>query len=128
MSTTTDLKSGRYNELEGIALSAVFRSLPLFLMMAWQLKHRSGFALFNQPGVALTLAVMTSVAFPVLLRYLELRFPDGYRGSCEPSFYDASLSVPQKLLGWCKNRKWESAGNAILAVLLTVYVGVKGSF
>jgi hypothetical protein len=128
MSTTTVLKSGRYNELEGIALSAVFRSFPFFVMMAWLLKRHTGIASFSQPGVALILAIVASVSFPVLLRYLELKFPDGYRGSCEPSFYDASLSVPQKLLGWCKNRKWESASNAILLLLLVVYVGVKGGF
>jgi hypothetical protein len=128
MSTNTVLKSGRHNELEGIALSAVFRSLPFFVVMAWLLKHHTGIALFSQPGVALILAVMASVSFPVLLRYLELKFPNGYRGSCEPSFYDANLSVPQKLLGWRKNQKWESGSNAFVVVSLLFYAGVTGGF
>ena len=72
--------------------------------------------------------MIASAAFPALLRHLELKYPDGYRGSCEPALYDARLTVPQKLLGWCKNRKWESAWNAVMAVLLVVYVCVKGSF
>ena len=128
MNTITIQKSDRRNELEGIVLSAVFRSFPFFVMMAWLLKRHSGLALFSQPGVGLILAALASVASPVLLRRLEVKYPDGYRGSCEPSFYDASRSVPQKLLGWFKARKWEACWNVFLLVLLAVYVGVKGSF
>jgi len=128
MDTITLLKSDRRNELEGTALSTVCRHFPSFIMMAWLLKRHSGIALFSQPNVGLILAAMAAVAFAVLLRYLEVRFPDGYRGSCEPSFYDASRSVPQKLLGWFENRKWEAPWNVFLLVLLAAYVSVKGSF
>ncbi len=128
MNTMSVQKSDYRNELEGIGLSALFRSLPFFLVVAWMAKHKSGIAFFAQDGVALALAVMISAALPTLLRALELKSPDAFPGSCEPCFYDARLSVPQKLKAWCTKRKGESAWNAIMVVLMIVYVVVKGSF
>jgi hypothetical protein len=130
MATITARKSDRHNQLEGLALSAVFKFLPLFLMLAWLLKHRSGIPFFSQPGVALMLAVAASVSYPWLQQVLELKFPRAFRGACEPSFYDASLSVPQKLQGWVTNRRSlrEIAGNAIAIVLVLILVSKTGGF
>ncbi len=122
MNTEIALKSGRYNELEGIALSVLCRSFPFFVMIAWLLKHHTGVALFSQPGVAFTLAVIAAVLFSPLLRFLEVKL--GH----EPSFYDASLSAPKKVLGFFKNRKWEAAWNARVLVVLVVYACMYGSF
>ncbi len=130
MSTTTALKSDRHNRLEGLALSAVFKSFPLFAMVGFLLKHRSGIPFFGLPGVGLILAVAASAVYPLLQQVLERKFPRAFRGSCEPSFYDASLSVPQKLMGWFKNPKAlrEIAANVIAIWLVAVIVVKLGAF
>ena len=61
MNTMSVQKPEYRNELEGIGLSVLFRSLPFFLVVAWMAKHKSGIAFFAQDGVALALATDPSM-------------------------------------------------------------------
>jgi hypothetical protein len=119
MSQNAARKSDRTNQLEGMVLSALFHALPWFAMIALLLKRRSGIPFLGLPGVTLVLAIAASLLYAYLMR-------DGG----EPSFYDARLSVPQKLRGWITNRAalWQVLSNAFAVVLIALYVCVVGGF
>ena len=92
MSTLTALKSRHYNQLEGVALSAVLQGLLLCAPATLLLKVHGNVHILSHLPVAVAFAVIASVLYALLVQYLGFRFPDAFRDTYEPLFYDPGLS------------------------------------
>ena len=124
MSTLTVLKSCRYNQIEGVALSAVLQGLLLSAPATLLLKVHGNVHILSHPAVAVAFAVTASVLYALLVQYLGFRFPDAFRDTYEPLFYDPGLPVSGKVRRWITRRGAfrQVAGNAILLMLMVVFV------
>ena len=124
MSTLTALKSRHYNQLEGVALSAVLQGLLLCAPATLLLKVHGNVHILSHLPVAVAFAVIASVLYALLVQYLGFRFPDAFRDTYEPLFYDPGLSVSGQVRRWITRRRAfrQVAGNAILLMLMVVFV------
>ncbi len=124
MTTLTALKSRHYNQPEGVALSAVLQGLLLCAPATLLLKVHGNVHIFSHLPVAVAFAVIASVLYALLVQYLGFRFPDAFRDTYEPLFYDPGLPVSGKVRRWITRRRAfrQVAGNAILLMLMVVFV------
>jgi hypothetical protein len=84
------------NRLEGFALAAIFQGFPNFAGAALILK------LVHHPiaGGAVFFVVAASVFHALLTPWLGPKFPNFFKNSYEPLFFDANLSFAEKLSRW----------------------------
>jgi hypothetical protein len=124
MSTLTALKSRHYNRLEGVALSAILQGLPFCAAVTILLKVHGKVHLFGHPAIGVVFAATTSILYALLVQYLGFRFPDAFRDTYEPLFYDPGLSVAGKVRRWITRRRAfrQVFGNAMLMILVAVLV------
>jgi hypothetical protein len=97
MNAATASKSAAANRWQGIALTAL-QGLPGFTGSALLLKL-FGARIVNQPGGAAIFIVMACAMLGVAAAWLAPKFPKMFR-NYEPLFFDATLSVEQKVHGW----------------------------
>ena len=110
----------RFNRLEGIALSAVLQGLPTFAGAALLLKLVGSQAIGNFSGGAAVFVVSTSILYGLGVAFLAPRWPRLFQASHEPVFFDASLSIKDRVAAWLAQPKTslQLLTNVILISLL----------
>jgi hypothetical protein len=93
-------KSRRLNMLEGMTLSAVLQGLPTFAAAVLVLKFVGTSEIVGQTGGAAIFVVLTMVFYALTVPFLGPKFPRFFRKSYEPIFFDATLSLGEKLSQW----------------------------
>src|SRR6185437_2401076 len=97
MNATTAPKSAAANKCEGIILTAL-QALPAFSGSALLLKLFNA-RIVNQPAGAVIFVLIACATLGLVTPWLAPKFPNGFK-NYEPLFFDASLSVGQKVQGW----------------------------
>ncbi|QPF83752.1 hypothetical protein IC762_29285 [Bradyrhizobium genosp. L] len=92
-------KSSAQNRLEGFALSAVFQGLPTFASAVLILKVMGAREIVTERGGAAIFVAIASIIYALIAPKLAAWFPRMQNGH-EPLFYDASLSVSDKIAQW----------------------------
>jgi hypothetical protein len=78
----------------------------------------------NDTGGALIFVLMTSILYGVVMPWLAPKFPRFFSNSYEPLFFDASLSLSEKVLRWRTQPKasLQLLTNVVMLSLLAVAV------
>jgi hypothetical protein len=93
-------KSPQTNRLEGFALTALFQGFPTFAAAVLLLKVAGGEEVFVQSGAgAAIFVVVTTILFALIMGWLGPKYPRFFN-TYEPLFYDATLSLSEKLTRW----------------------------
>ncbi|WP_247454623.1 MULTISPECIES: hypothetical protein [unclassified Bradyrhizobium] len=92
-------KSSLHNALEGLALTATLQSFPTFAAAAFLLKLVGNHDLVGDPGVAIFVAI-ASLAHALL----AVSFPHLFKTVYEPKFFEAHLSLADKITAWRTQR------------------------
>jgi hypothetical protein len=101
MNAITAPKSPAQNRLEGFALTAIFQGLPTFAAAVLMLKLVGAREIVTERGGAAIFVVLASLIYALVTPRLASWFPRMKNGH-EPLFYDASLSVSDKIAQWLK--------------------------
>jgi hypothetical protein len=96
MNAITAPKSPAQNRLEGFALIALFQGLPTFAAAVLVLKVMGAREIVAEPRGAAIFVVSSSLLYALLVPRIASWFPRMKNGY-EPLFYDASLSVSDKI-------------------------------
>jgi hypothetical protein len=97
MNAAVASKSAAANRREGIVLTAL-QALPAFTGSALLLKL-FGANMVNQPAGAVIFVLVACATLGLVTPWLAPKFPKGFK-NYEPLFFDATLSVEQKIQGW----------------------------
>jgi hypothetical protein len=116
--TAAARKSRLHNALEGFALTAILQSFPTFAAAALLLKLFGNHDLVGDPGVAIFVAV-ASLVHAVIAVTLGPAIPALSRLLYEPSFFDPSLSLADKITEW---RTQPAASMQLVAIVLMLSV------
>ena len=116
--TAAARKSRLHNALEGFALTAILQSFPTFAAAALLLKLFGNHDLVGDPGVAIFVAC-ASLVHAVVAVTLGSAIPSLSRLLYEPSFFDPSLSLSDKLTEW---RTHPAASMQLVAIVLMLSV------
>src|SRR5437763_1103589 len=92
-------KSRLHNAVEGLALTATLQSFPTFAAAAFLLKLIGNHDLVGDPGVAIFVAI-ASLAHALLAVTLGPNFPGFFKTVYEPKFFEAHLSLADKITAW----------------------------
>ncbi|MHB0769636.1 hypothetical protein [Bradyrhizobium sp. 5.13L] len=95
----TARKSRLHNAFEGLALTATLQSFPTFAAAAFLLKLCGDHDLVGDPGVAIFVAA-ASFVHALLAVTLGPSFPHLFRTVYEPKFFEAHLSLSDKITAW----------------------------
>ncbi|MDX3972197.1 MAG: hypothetical protein QHD01_37120 [Bradyrhizobium sp.] len=120
----TARKSRLHNALEGLALTAMLQSFPTFAA-AFLLKLCGNHDLVGDPGVAIFVA-FASLAHAMLAVTLGPSFPHLYKTVYEPKFFEAHLSLSDKITAW-RTQPAASLQLVTIALLLSVMAVVTAS-
>jgi len=118
-------KSRLYNALEGLALTATLQSFPTFAAAAFLLKLVGNHDLVGDPGVAVFVAV-ASFAHAMLAVTLGPSFPAFFKTVYEPRFFEAHLSLSDKITAW-RTQPVASLQLVTIVLLLSVMAVVTAS-
>ena len=118
-------KSRLHNALEGIALTAILQSFPTFAAAAFLLKLCGDHDLSGDPGVAIFVAV-ASLMHAVLAVTLGPSFPQAFKTVYEPKFFEAHLSLSDKITAW-RTQPVASLQLMTIVLLLSVMAVVTAS-
>ena len=117
-------KSRSQNRLEGFALTAILQGFPSFAAAALLLK----LARHDIAGGVVLFVVLTSVLHGLFTPWLAPKFPKFFRHGYEPLFFNASLSLAEKIAKW-RERPTTSVqlvtSELMLAVLAVAVVSMK---
>ena len=116
--TAAARKSRLHNALEGFALTAILQSFPTFATAALLLKLFGNHDLVGDPGVAIFVAV-ASLVHAVIAVTLGPVIPALSRLLYEPSFFDSTLSLADKITEW---RTHPAASMQLVAIVLMLSV------
>jgi len=125
MNAATSAKSAAANKWEGIILTAL-QALPAFSGSALLLKLFNA-RIVNQPAGAVIFVLIACATLGLVTPWLAPKFPNGFK-NYEPLFFDASLSVGQKVQGWLakpENAKQLLTVAFMLAVLALAVMTVR---
>ena len=111
-------KSRLQNLFEGFALPAVFQSFPSFAAAALLLKLAGSHDLVGDPGVAIFVAI-ASLAHAMLAVTLGPSFPGFFKTVYEPKFFEAHLSLSDKITAW---RTQPAASLQLMTIVLLLSV------
>ena len=89
-------KSSMQNWLEGFALTAILEGFPSFVAAALLLK----LVRHDITGGFLQFVVLTSVMHGLFVPWLAPKFSRIFKRGYEPLFFNANLSVPEKIAKW----------------------------
>jgi hypothetical protein len=93
-------KSRALSRLEGMALTAVFQAFPTFTAAALLVKLSGASDMTNHGGSVVTFIVLAMLFHSLVVSWLGPRFPRFFQSSYEPLFYDATLSLREKIARW----------------------------
>ena len=117
-------KSSIQNRLEGFALTAILEGFPSFVAAALLLK----LGRHDPAGGVLLFVILTSVLHGLFTPWLAPRFPKIFKHGYEPLFFNAALSVSEKVAKW-RERPTTSVklvtGELMLALLAVAVVSVR---
>ena len=116
--TAAARKSRLRNALEGFALTAILQSFPTFAAAALLLKLCGNHDLVGDPGVAVFVAVASLVHATVAVT-LGPSIPALFKTLYEPTFFDCSLSLQEKIMEW---RTHPVASLQLVAIVLMLSV------
>ena len=118
-------KSRLRNALEGLALTATLQSFPTFALAAFLLKLCGEHDLAGDPGVAIFVAV-ASFTHALLAVTLGPSFPIFFKTVYEPKFFEAHLSLSDKITAW-RTQPVASLQLVTIVMLLSVMAVVTAS-
>ena len=118
-------KSRLRNALEGLALTATLQSFPTFAAAAFLLKLAGDHDLSGDPGVAIFVA-FASLFHAMLAVTLGPSFPHLFKTVYEPKFFEAHLSLSEKITAW-RTQPVASLQLVTIVLLLSVMAVVTAS-
>jgi hypothetical protein len=118
-------KSRLHNALEGLALTATLQSFPTFAVAAFLLKLVGDHDLSGDPGVAIFVAI-ASLMHALLAVTLGPSFPAVFKTIYEPKFFEAHLSLSDKITAW-RTQPVASLQLVTIVLLLSVMAVVTAS-
>ncbi|MET4608428.1 hypothetical protein ABIB90_007934 [Bradyrhizobium sp. JR4.1] len=118
-------KSSLHNALEGLALTATLQSFPTFAAAAFLLKLVGNHDLVGDPGVAIFVAI-ASLAHALLAVTFGPSFPVFFKTVYEPKFFEAHLSLTDKITAW-RTQPVASLQLVTIVLLLSVMAVVTAS-
>ena len=118
-------KSRLHNALEGLALTAALQSFPTFATAAFLLKLCGDHDLVGEPGVAIFVAV-ASLMHAMLAVTFGPSFPHLFKTVYEPKFFEAHLSLSDKITAW-RTQPVASLQLVTIVLLLSVMAVVTAS-
>ncbi|MGB8398329.1 hypothetical protein, partial [Bradyrhizobium sp.] len=86
--------------LEGMTLTAIFQGVSTFAAAVLLLKLVGSRQIVGDPGGAAIFVALAALFYAFAMPFLARRLPKLVAGSYEPLFFDASLSVSEKLFRW----------------------------
>ena len=121
-------KSRQTNRLEGFVLTALFQGFPTFAAAALMLKFVGSHEIVGQRYGAAIFVVLAALFYALLTPWLARKFPNRFRQSYEPLFFDASLSFIEKIARWRTQpvTSLQLVTNVMLLSLLAVGVASVG--
>jgi hypothetical protein len=124
MTAISDTKSPGQNRLEGFALSALLIGFPTFAVAVLVIKLMGAHEIVGSPGGAAIFVVLASLAHALLGPAIARLFPKHARNAYEPLFYDARLSIAEKIAQWRTQptTSVQLVSNVLLLSLLAVGV------
>ena len=99
MNAITAQKSPALNRLEGFALTALLQALPTYAAAAMILKLVGAQAI-GYVGGAVPFVMLTTLFHALLIPWLAPKYPKLFVNSYEPLFFDAGLSLADKVARW----------------------------
>lgn len=121
----TARKSRLHNALEGLALTATLQSFPTFAAAAFMLKLCGERDLVGDPGVAIFVAV-ASFVHALLAVTVGPSFPHLFKTVYDPKFFEAHLSLSDKITAW-RTQPVASLQLVTIVLLLSVMAVVTAS-
>jgi hypothetical protein len=121
----TARKSRLHNALEGLALTATLQSFPTFAAAAFLLKLCGDHDLSGDPGVAIFVAI-ASLTHALIAVALGPSFPVLFKTVYEPKFFEAHLSLSDKITAW-RTQPVASLQLVTIVLLLSVMAVVTAS-
>ncbi|MDD1527363.1 hypothetical protein C7U92_23630 [Bradyrhizobium sp. WBOS7] len=118
-------KSRLHNALEGLALTAILQSFPTFALAAFLLKLCGDRDLAGDPGVAIFVAI-ASLAHALLAVTFGPSLPHLFKTVYEPKFFEAHLSLSDKITAW-RTQPVASLQLVTIVLLLSVMAVVTAS-
>ena len=118
-------KSSMHNALEGLALTATLQSFPTFAAAAFLLKLVGNHDLVGDPGVAIFVAI-ASFAHAMFAVSFGPSFPAFFKTVYEPKFFEAHLSLSDKITAW-RTQPVASLQLVTIVLLLSVMAVVTAS-
>ncbi|SEN57965.1 hypothetical protein [Bradyrhizobium sp. OK095] len=118
-------KSRLHNAIEGLALTTTMQSFPTFAAAAFLLKLCGNTDLVGDPGVAIFVAV-ASLAHAMLAVTVGPSFPAIFKTVYEPKFFEAHLSLSDKITAW-RTQPVASLQLMTIVLLLSVMAVVTAS-
>ena len=92
-------KSSALNRLEGMTLTGLLQALPTYAGAAMLLKL-VGTQTVGYVGGAAMFVVLTTFFHALITPWLAPKYPKFFKNSYEPLFFDAGLSVAEKVTRW----------------------------
>ena len=124
MNSTGIAKSSRFNRLEGIALSASLQGFPTFAAAVMLVKLFGSNTIIGTPGGTVFFVLLTSILSGLASAWLGPKYPRFFQASYEPLFFDASLSLKQKVAAWSAQTKTQQQLVMIVIMLSVLAVAV----
>lgn len=121
----TARKSRLHNAIEGLALTTTLQSFPTFAAAAFLLKLVGNHDLVGDPGVAIFVAI-ASLAHALAAVSLGPNFPAFFKTVYEPKFFEAHLSLADKITEW-RTQPVASLQLMTIVLLLSVMAVVTAS-
>jgi hypothetical protein len=118
-------KSRLHNALEGLALTTILQSFPTFALAAFLLKLCGDRDLAGDPGVAIFVA-FASLAHALLAVTFGPSLPHLFKTVYEPKFFEAHLSLSDKITAW-RTQPVASLQLVTIVLLLSVMAVVTAS-
>ncbi len=100
MNAVSPRKSSAPSRLEGIVLTAVFQAFPTFTAAALLVKLFGASDLTSRPGSAILFIALAMLFHSLTVTWVGPRFPRFFQNLYEPLFYDATLSLSEKIARW----------------------------
>jgi len=96
MTSITASKSGPLNWLEGFALTTILQGFPIFAAASLMVK-----LLGDSPGGSDVLTItLASIFYAIFVVSVGSAFPRHFKNGYEAQFFDANLSLSEKIARW----------------------------
>jgi hypothetical protein len=100
MNAVAPRKPRALSQFEGMVLSAVFQAFPTFTAAALLVKLSGASSMTSHAESVLTFIILAVLFQSIAVTCLGARFPRFFKQAYEPLFYDATLSLGEKLARW----------------------------